>query len=70
MVKTKLKSSAGRFKAIYGRTLRKKVSEIEKKLKAWHKCPYCTKTRVKRDSMGIWQCKSCKSRFTGKAYEA
>jgi len=66
---TKKVGSAGRFKARYGRKLRKKVTEIEKKLKQWHKCPYCNKKRVKRLAAGIWFCKSCNSKFTGKAYE-
>lgn len=66
---TKKVGSAGRFGARYGRKLRQKITEIEKKLKKWHSCPYCNKQRVKRSAAGIWFCKSCNSRFTGKAYE-
>ena len=65
---TKKIGTAGRFGPRYGRKLKKKVAEIEKKLKVWHKCPYCSKIKVKRESSGIWVCRSCKSRFTGKAY--
>jgi len=66
---TKKVGTTGRFGARYGRRLRQKVAEIEKKLRQWHKCPYCNKVRVRRIASGIWFCKSCKSRFTGKAYE-
>jgi large subunit ribosomal protein L37Ae len=68
MVKKKLGSSSARFGARYGRTLRKKVGEIEKRWKQWHKCPYCRKKKVKRMVIGIWHCKSCNSKFTGRAY--
>jgi large subunit ribosomal protein L37Ae len=65
---TKKVGSAGRFGARYGRKTRQRLTTIERKLKQWHKCPYCTKKRVKRISMGIWGCKSCLSKFTGRAY--
>lgn len=65
---TKKVGTSGRFGARYGRRLRQKVAEIEKKLRQWHKCPYCNKERVRRVAAGIWFCKSCNSKFTGKAY--
>ena len=65
---TKKVGTTGRFGARYGRKLRGRVSEIEKKLKGKHNCPYCNKLRVKRLVAGIWQCKSCGVKFTGKAY--
>ena len=43
-------------------------TEIEAELKKKHKCPYCNKPAVKRQSYGIWQCKSCQKKFAGKAY--
>ncbi|MEK6907604.1 MAG: 50S ribosomal protein L37ae [Nanoarchaeota archaeon] len=66
---TKKVGTTGRFGARYGRRLRQKVAEIEKKLRQWHKCPYCNKMRVRRLAAGIWFCRSCESKFTGKAYE-
>ncbi len=66
---TKKVGTAGRFGARYGKKVRKKIADIEKKQKAWHKCPYCAKFRVKRVTTGIWQCKSCRVKFTGRAYE-
>jgi len=65
---TKKLGPAARFGARYGRKLRQKVADVEKKLKQWHKCPYCKKKRVKRLAAGIWFCRHCKSKFTGKAY--
>lgn len=65
---TKKVGSAGRFGPRYGRKIRQKVADIEKKQKAWHKCPYCNKLKVKRAAIGIWVCRSCGSRFTGRAY--
>ena len=65
---TKKVGTAGRFGTRYGRKLRKRVSEVEGKMKMWHKCPYCNKLKVKRNFSGVWQCRSCKTKFTGKAY--
>jgi len=62
--------SAGRFGARYGRKIRKRVSEIEKKQRKKQTCPYCKKKKaVKRVSSGIWQCTKCNTKFAGKAYE-
>lgn len=66
---TKKVYTAGRFGARYGKKIRQQVIDIEKKQKGWHKCPYCTKNRVKRVSKGIWQCRSCKAKFANRAYE-
>ena len=65
---TKKVKSAGRFGVRYGRKIRQLVVDIEKKQKAKHQCPYCSKYKVKRISSGIWQCKKCNNKFTGKAY--
>ena len=65
---TKKVGTTGRFGARYGRKTKGKVLVIEKKLKEKHKCPYCNKTKVKRLAVGIWQCKACNVKFTGKAY--
>lgn len=65
---TKKVGSAGRFGSRYGRKIRQRIADVEKKQKAWHKCPYCSKSRVKREAIGIWVCRACGSRFTGRAY--
>lgn len=57
-----------RFGARYGRKIKYKVAKIEEELKKKHKCPYCTSFRAKRTAVGIWQCRKCGAKFTGKAY--
>lgn len=57
-----------RFGARYGRRLRLKVQEIEKKMRTKHKCPQCGRDSVKRVSTSIWRCTKCGTTFTGGAY--
>ena len=59
---------AKRFGARYGRRIKEKLAAIEKVQRADHKCPYCHYLKVKRVSAGIWHCKNCEAKFTGKAY--
>jgi large subunit ribosomal protein L37Ae len=37
-------------------------------MKKAHRCPQCGVPRVKRVSVGVWQCKKCGFAFTGGAY--
>ncbi len=60
--------SVKRFGARYGRKLKLKFSKIEAEQRKLHKCPYCNKIAVKRVAVGIWNCRKCKAKFTGKAY--
>ena len=60
--------SAGRFGPRYGKTIRQKIANVEKKQRLKQPCPYCKKTAVKRISMGIFVCKRCDSKFTAGAY--
>ena len=57
-----------RFGSRYGRRPKVQLAKIEATQRAKHKCPYCNKTAVKRQSTGIWHCRQCGSKFTGKAY--
>ena len=53
----------------YGRRTRNKLqafAELKHKAK---KCPYCHALRVKRLSVGIWNCTKCKAKFTGRAFD-
>jgi len=68
MGKGKKVGSAGRYGVRYGRSIRHKVSAIEKKEKLKYECPKCHKIKVKRLSSGIWQCRGCNVKFGGKAY--
>jgi len=60
--------SIKRFGARYGRKPKKKFAQIEKVQRSKHKCPYCNKTAVKREAVGIWECSKCETKFAGKAY--
>jgi len=60
--------SIKRFGTRYGRTTKHKFALIEREQKKKQKCPYCSKLKVKRISVGIWHCRSCDAKFTGRAY--
>ena len=60
--------SVKRFGTRYGRTTKSKFDKIEKEQRRAHKCPYCAKVKVKRQSFGIWHCDNCNSTFTSRAY--
>jgi len=32
------------------------------------KCQFCNKNAVKRAFVGVWECKHCAAKFTGRAY--
>ncbi len=64
----KRKGLSKRFGARYGSTIRKRVDEIEASTKRSKKCPYCNAMQVQRLAIGIWRCKKCKVKFTGRAY--
>ena len=68
MPKTKKVGSAGRFKSRYGIRVRRKITEIEALQRKKQKCIYCSKNAAKRIAYGIYQCKACGKKFTGKAY--
>ncbi|HLD88722.1 MAG TPA: 50S ribosomal protein L37ae [Candidatus Nanoarchaeia archaeon] len=60
--------SIKRFGARYGGSLRAKFGNVEKRQKAFYECPSCKAMRVKRISLGIWQCRKCSTKLAGKAY--
>ncbi len=68
MALEKTLASGKRFGARYGRSTRHKFSKIEAEQKKAHKCPYCHEPKVKRLAAGIWTCRKCKAKFTGRAY--
>ena len=68
MEKIEKLGSAKRFGARYGSKPKHKFAKIEKEQRKKHKCPYCSAIKVKRISIGIWHCRRCNAKFTGKAY--
>lgn len=69
MPHTKKVGTSGRFGARYGKKLRAKIAMFELEQKIKQRCPYCKKLTVKRLAAGIYFCKSCSAKFTGKAYK-
>lgn len=65
---TKKVGSVGRYGVRIGRRLRNEIKKVEDDAKKSNFCPSCGKKKVKRASSGIWQCKSCDTKFVGGAY--
>ncbi|EFW99402.1 60S ribosomal protein l37a [Grosmannia clavigera kw1407] len=66
--RTKKVGVTGRYGTRYGASLRKQVKKSEITQHARYICAFCAKNTVKRTSVGIWQCKSCKKCIAGGAY--
>ncbi|MEI7961511.1 MAG: 50S ribosomal protein L37Ae [archaeon] len=66
---TKKVGSTGRFKGRYGVGVKKRVLEVENRMKAKVPCPFCGFERIKREAAGLFACTKCGNRFTGGAYE-
>jgi large subunit ribosomal protein L37Ae len=67
--KGRVTGSAGRFGPRYGRFVRKRVAEMEKVSRAFHRCPKCDTMSVRRQGTGIWACRKCGYTFAGGAYQ-
>jgi large subunit ribosomal protein L37Ae len=52
----------------YGATVRKRYVKVVSETKKTHKCPQCGSATVKRESVGIWNCRKCGHTFAGGAY--
>lgn len=68
MGRTKKIGPTGGLGVRYGATVRKRYIEVVKETKKRHKCPQCNALTVKRQSVGIWECRKCGFTFTGGAY--
>mmetsp|Transcript_19496 Transcript_19496/g.23710 ORF Transcript_19496/g.23710 Transcript_19496/m.23710 type:complete len:94 (-) Transcript_19496:412-693(-) len=66
--RTKKAGIVGKYGTRYGSSIRKVVKKIEIAQHSKYGCPFCGKTAVKRHSVGIWDCGSCKKRMAGGAY--
>jgi len=60
---------SGRFGSRYGKKIRDAVIDADKRAKKHYKCPFCSRTTVKRESAGIWHCKKCGKKMASGAYE-
>ncbi|THY21085.1 hypothetical protein D6D00_07447 [Aureobasidium pullulans] len=66
--RTKKVGITGKYGTRYGASLRKQVKKMEVTQHARYTCTFCGKVTVKRHSVGIWDCKSCKKTVAGGAY--
>jgi len=66
--RTKKVGPARGLGARYGATVRKRYIKVITEMKKEHRCPQCNFARVKRISVGVWQCRKCGFTFTGGAY--
>ncbi len=65
---TKKVKHAGRFGSKFGKGIRDRIVEVEKKQRKRHECPNCGFERVKRISTGLFKCSKCGYTFAGGAY--
>lgn len=68
MSKHKSTRVVGRLGVRYGRTVRRRVGQIEAELRKKHICQSCGSLKVKRRSVGVWKCEKCGFTFSGAAY--
>lgn len=68
MASKQRQGSIKRFGARYGRGVKLKFGTIEAEQRRDHPCPYCRTVRVRRVAAGIWECRKCGAKFTGRAY--
>lgn len=59
----------GKYGTRYGQKLRKQVKAIEILQRKKTICPFCGKTSIKRDAVGIWKCRACRRSIAGGAWE-
>ena len=53
----------------YGKKLRVKMREVQRKSKKKYKCPSCSRVAIKRTANGIWTCKKCSIKYASGALE-
>ncbi|KAL4988357.1 ribosomal L37ae protein family-domain-containing protein [Aspergillus falconensis] len=66
--RTKKVGITGKYGTRYGASLRKQVKKMEVSQHARYICTFCGKNTVKRQAVGIWECKGCKKTIAGGAY--
>ena len=66
--KTKKVGMARGLGTRYGATVRKRYIKVVTEAKKAHKCPQCGSAAVKRESVGVWNCRKCGLTFAGGAY--
>ncbi|MEM4263580.1 MAG: 50S ribosomal protein L37ae [Candidatus Woesearchaeota archaeon] len=57
-----------RFGVRYGRTVKARLAKIEIEQKKPQLCPYCEQPKAKKLFAGVYLCKKCGAKFTGRAF--
>ncbi|KAF8821692.1 ribosomal protein RPL37A, partial [Cardiosporidium cionae] len=58
----------GKYGTRYGASLRKQVQKIEVMQHSRYICNFCGKKGIKRQAVGIWNCRGCKKTIAGGAW--
>merc|ERR1711976_1126917 len=66
--RTKKVGIVGKYGTRYGASLRKDIKKMEVSQHSKYTCSFCGKETMKRQSTGIWVCKSCRKVVAGGAY--
>ncbi len=66
--RTKKVGVVGKYGTRYGSSLRKMVKKMEITQHAKYTCTFCGKDSVRRQSIGIWNCRACHKVVAGGAY--
>mmetsp|Transcript_33532 Transcript_33532/g.39046 ORF Transcript_33532/g.39046 Transcript_33532/m.39046 type:complete len:97 (+) Transcript_33532:16-306(+) len=53
----------------YGASLRKIIKKFEVQQHSRYFCPFCGKTSVRRQAVGIWRCNGCAKVVAGGAWQ-
>ena len=57
-----------RYGVRYGKTNKERSAKIEVEQRKPQPCPSCLKPSARRLAVGIYQCRKCNTKFTGRAY--
>ena len=68
MVKTLKVGSTGRYGARYGKKVRARVANVERKQHKAQKSPFHPKGKAKRIASGIWKCSKTGKIFAGNTF--
>ncbi|KAF9333913.1 60S ribosomal protein L43 [Podila minutissima] len=66
--RTKKVGVVGKYGVRYGASLRKQVKKMEITQHSKYTCTFCGKDSVKRQAVGIWNCRGCKKTMAGGAW--
>jgi large subunit ribosomal protein L37Ae len=67
--RTKKVGITGKYGTRYGAKLRKQAKAIEILQRTKYVCPFCGKSSIRRQAVGIWRCKACRRCIAGGAWE-